>query len=363
VTIRSGRHTKRTAFAVALLLAALVGVVVVIAGGGSKPGRPQATGVPASPGTLGGARPWFAPYVDLTLTPVPPFQASEGNPSRRVVLGFILSGSGDPCTPAWGGLSTLDQAATLNTQITEAQAAHEQVLVSFGGAQGSDLAVGCADLTKLEAAYQAVLARYSLSAIDLDVEGPASLNPTVTARRAQAIAAVQRARATTGKPLAVWLTLTVSPSGLEPSGLAALQQMLQAGVTLAGVNVLAFDYGPLAGQTVLNASESALTATAAQLQTLYRTNHIRAGPDGVWSQLGATIMEGRTDTAGQVWDISDARMLYEFAVIHHLGRLSEWSLGRDQPCSGSPPQPSDSCSGVPQQPLEFSENLLGHGAP
>jgi chitinase len=363
VTIRSGRHTKRAAIAVALLLAALVVIVSVIAGGGgSKPARPQAAVVGASPGTVAGARPWFAPYVDLTLSPVPRFQSPAGNPSGHVVLGFVLGGAGDPCTPAWGGVSTLDQAATLGAQITEAQAAHEQVLVSFGGAQGSDLAVGCTDLTKLEGAYQAVIAHYSLNAIDLDVEGPASLNPTVAARRAEAIAAVQRGRVTAGEPLAVWLTLTVSPSGLEPSGVAALQQMLLAGVKLAGVNVMAFDYGPLAGRTVLSASESGLTATAAQLQRLYRSNHIRAGPDGVWSQLGATIMEGRTDTAGQVWDMSDARALYEFAFAHHLGRLSEWSLGRDQPCSGAPPQPSGSCSGVAQQPLEFAQNLLGRAA-
>ena len=361
--MRSGRHTKRTAIAVALLLAALVGIVIVIAGGGSNPTRPQTTGVPASRGTLVGARPWFAPYVDLTLAPVPRFQAPAGNPSGHVVLGFILASAGDPCTPTWGGISTLGQAATLNAQITEAQAVHEQVLVSFGGAQGSDLAIGCSEPTKLAAAYQAVVARYSLSAIDLDVEGAASLDPVVTARRAEAIAAVQRGRVTAGKPLAVWLTLTVSPSGLEASGVSSIQQMLRAGVNLAGVNVMAFDYGPLAGRTILTASEDALTGTAAQLQRLYWANHIRAGPTSVWAQLGATIMEGRTDAAGQVWGISDARALYQFALAHHLGRLSEWSLGRDQPCSGAPPQPSHSCSGVTQQPLEFSENLLGRAAP
>jgi len=362
VTIRSERHTKWTALAVALLLAALVVIVSLIAGGGSK-SAPQTAGAPASRGAAVGARPWFAPYVDLTLTPVPRFQASAANPSGHVVLGFITAGAGDPCTPAWGGLATLQKAAALNTQITQAQAAHEQVLVSFGGAQGSDLAVGCTDPAKLQDAYQAVVARYSLNAIDLDVEGPGSLSPTVSARRAQAIAAVQRGRVTAGKPLGVWLTLTVSPSGLEPSGVAAVEQMLLAGVKLAGVNVMAFDYGPLPGDTMLSASESALTATAVQLQRLYRSNHIRAGPDGVWSQLGATIMEGRTDTAGQVWDLSDARALYEFAFAHHLGRLSEWSLGRDQPCLGAPPQPSDSCSGVNQQPLEFSHDLLGRAAP
>lgn len=364
LTVRSRSRSRWSALALGLLIAAIVVLVVsVINGGGSKHARSQTTPVAASHEALVGAAPWFAPYVDLTVASVPRFQDLAANPSRRVVLGFILADAHDRCAPAWGGLSTLDQAGTVNTWISQAQAADEQVLVSFGGATGADLAVSCGASTELQGAYQAVIDRYNLSAIDLDVEGPASLNSAVSARRAQAIAAVQRAQTAAGKQLAVWLTLTVSPSGLEPAGVAAIQQMLQAGVKVAGVNVLAFDYGPLGGQTLLSASESALNRTGAQLQGLYRTHNIDTGHDGVWPKLGATIMEGRTDTAGQVWNISDARALYAFAVTHHLGRLSEWSLGRDRACSGAPSQPSDSCSGVSQRPLEFSENLLGHDAP
>ena len=144
--------------------------------------------------------------------------------------------------------------------------------------------------------------------------------------------------------------------------MAAIHQMLIAGVKLAGVNVMTFDYGPLAGQTMVSASESALTATAGQLQGLYQSNHISLGAHGVWPDLGATIMEGRTDTAGQVWTVSDAHTLYTFALAHHLGRLFEWSLSRDQECPSTQPQPNDYCSGVPQQLLEFSENLLGRDA-
>ncbi len=359
LTVRSGSRRRWSAIALALLIAAVVLVVSVIDGGGSKNAHSQATLVGSSHGKSVGPLPWFAPYVDLTLSSVPRFQDSASNPGRDVVLGFIVAGAHDRCTPTWGGLSTLAQAATLNTSISQAQVADERVLVSFGGAEGSDLAVSCADPTELEGAYETVVDRYNLSTIDLDIEGPASLNSTVAARRAEAIGAVQRARMKAGKPLAVWLTLTVSPSGLEPVGVAAIQQMLLAGVKIAGVNVLAFDYGPLAGETVLSASESALAATAVQLQSLYRSHHIGAGPDGVWPELGATIMEGRTDSPGQVWNISDARALYGFAITHHLGRLSEWSLGRDQACSGAQRQPSDSCSGVSQRPLEFSENLVG----
>jgi len=346
--------TKLT-IGLALLIAAAVVLLVVVNRDGGKD-------TPAHP-ALVGAAPWFAPYADVTLATVPQFQDPAANPSRHVVLGFIVDGTHNPCTPSWGGLLTLDQAGTLNARIRQAQADHERVLVSFGGEQGSELAVSCTSPPQLDSAYRAVIRRYNLSAIDLDIEGSPSLSPAVNARRAGAIDAVQQAQAKAGKPLAVWLTLAVSPAGLEPTAVAAIRQMLLAGVKIAGVNVMTFDYGPLAGQTILSASESALIDTAGQLQNVYHTNRISLGAQGVWPDLGATIMEGRTDTAGQVWNIADAASFYRFAVAHHLGRLFEWSLSRDQECSGAQPQPSDDCSGVPQRSLEFSENLLGRAAP
>jgi chitinase len=351
VTVRSRTRTRWAAIALAPLIVAVFLLVSLSHPGGRRATPPPATAVAAPP--------WFAPYVDLTLTPGPRFQTSGADPSRHVVLGFIIAGAHSRCTPTWGGVSALGQATALNAQIAQAQTAHERVIVSFGGAAGSDLAVGCTSPAKLEAAYATVVNHYGVSTIDLDVEGPASLSSAVAARRAHAIAALQQDRVTAGKPLAVWLTLTVSPNGLEPSGMSAIQQMLEAGVKLAGVNVLAFDYGPLTGRTMVSASESALTATANQLQTLNRANRIRPGAYGVWSQLGATIMEGHTDIVGQVWTLADARALERFAIAHHLGRLSEWSLGRDAPCSGAPPQPTAYCSGVLQKPLEFSKAFLG----
>lgn len=338
-----------------LLIAAVVALVVVINGAGGKGAQPHTLPV--------GSAPWFAPYADVTLATVPQFQDPRANPSRHVVLAFIVAGTRARCTPTWGGLLTLDRAATVNTRISQAQAANKQVVVSFGGEQGSELAVSCTDPTQLESGYQTVVRRYSLSTIDLDIEASPSLTPTVTARRAQALAAVQQAQAQAGRPLAVWLTLAVSPAGLEPTAVAAIEQMLLAGVKIAGVNVMTFDYAPLAGgQTILGASENALTVTGPQLQRLYQGHHIDLGTLGVWAHLGATIMEGRTDTEGQVWNRSDAQALYKFALAHRLGRLSEWSLSRDQACSGTQPQPSDTCSGVSQAPLAFSETLLGRSS-
>jgi len=323
---------KRIApIALVLVLGAVAGGCLVSGGGKSA----TATGST----TATGAAPWYAPYVDASLT-MPKF------PGRQVVLGFI---TGNGCTPTWNG-TPLARATAINTRIEQTQALSDQVIASFGGETGPEPAVSCSDPTQLAASYQTVVSRYNLRTIDLDIEGSASLDPTVNARRAVAIATVQKAQAKAGTGLAVWLTLAVTPSGLLPDSLAVVREMVSAGVTISGVNVMTFDYGPLGGQTVLSASERALTSTAAQIQSLGLHS---------WSELGATLMEGHTDTAGQVWNLSDAQAFWTFAYTHRLGRLSEWSLLRDQQCSGTPPQPSNACSGVTQQPQQFSE-ILGN---
>ncbi len=317
---------------------ALVLVLGAIATGCSRHGGSKsATGTASTTAT--GAAPSYAPYVDASLT-MPKF------PSRQMVLSFITANG---CTPTWNG-TPLAQATAINTRIQQTQARSDQVIASFGGETGPEPAVSCSDPTHLAASYQTVVSRYNLSTIDLDIERSASLDPTVNARRAVAIATVQKAQANAGKKLAVWLTLAVTPSGLLPDSLAVIQQMMSAGVTISGVNVMTFDYGPLGGQTVLSASESALTSTAAQIQSLGLKS---------WSELGATIMEGHTDSAGQSWNLSDAQAFWTFAYRHRLGRLSEWSLLRDQQCVRTPPQPSNLCSGVTQDAQQFSQ-ILGN---
>src|ERR1700760_1801561 len=42
--------------------------------------------------TTASVAPWFAPYVDVTLTPTYAFQSPAANPVGNVALGFIVSG-------------------------------------------------------------------------------------------------------------------------------------------------------------------------------------------------------------------------------------------------------------------------------
>ena len=191
---------------------ALVLVLGAVATGCSLNGGGKSATATAST-TATGAAPWYAPYVDASLT-MPKF------PSRQVVLSFI---TGNGCTPTWNG-TPLAQATAINTRIQQTQALSDQVIASFGGKTGPEPAVSCSDPTQLAASYQTVVSRYNLSTIDLDIEGSASLNSTVNARRAVAIATVQKAQAKAGRGLAVWLTLAVTPSGLLPDSLAVVQR-------------------------------------------------------------------------------------------------------------------------------------------
>lgn len=56
------------------------------------------------------AVPVYAPYVDVTQTPIYPFQMPSANPVAGVYLAFIVSDPSQPCTPSWGAYYTLEQA-------------------------------------------------------------------------------------------------------------------------------------------------------------------------------------------------------------------------------------------------------------
>ena len=45
---------------------------------------------------------WFAPYVDVTLTPTYQFQSASADAARQTVLGFVVAAPGAGCTPELG---------------------------------------------------------------------------------------------------------------------------------------------------------------------------------------------------------------------------------------------------------------------
>lgn len=315
--------------------------------------------------------PWFAPYVDTTLTPTLPFQDASVNPSREVLLGFVVADPASACTPSWGGAYSLDGASgalDLDRRIAQLRQAGGQVLVSFGGQRNSELAVGCRDETALAAAYLGVVQRYQVQTIDLDLEGSALQDLPSLTRRARAIKAIQDAIRSSGGKLAVWLTLPSSASGLDGNALAAVSAMLDAHVDLTGVNLLAMDFGS-ANQPEKDMGAAvvrALTASHDELVRTYSKAGVKLNSRNAWSRLGATAMIGQNDVPKETFNLADAAKLVSFANQNGLARVSIWSLNRDSQCGSSFARLgvlSSACSGVAQEALQFTRLFGGlHGS-
>lgn len=305
---------------------------------------------------------WFAPYVDVTLSPAFPFQSTSADPARQAVLGFVVAAPGQPCTPSWGGAYTLaaaGQSLALGSRIAQLQRDGAQAIVSFGGQRHTSLDAGCTSTPRLAAAYRSVIGRYRLTTIDLDVEGAALGDFAASQRRAAAMAAVERAARASHRQLRVWLTLPVEPSGLQDNALSVIRLMLRDRVQLAGINLMTMDFSqpPAAGRSLLGQAESALTASHAQLASLLPRYGLHLQPQQIWQWLGATVMIGQNDVRAERFTIADARGLTRFAARHHLGRVSMWSLNRDAQCGSSFPETgllSNTCSGTAQPRLGFS---------
>ena len=312
------------------------------------------------------AKPWFAGYVDVTATPSYAFEVPVSKAARDVVLSFVVSDADDACTPSWGSVYTLDEAATsLDLDRRVARLAQEggEAIVSFGGQANDELATNCTDPNALEQAYASVVDRYDSSTIDVDLEGEALTAASAT-RRAEALATLQEARRAAGKPLAIWLTLPVTPDGLTTDGTDAVAAFLAAGVDLTGVNAMTMDYGDSRGtDTMLDASTAALTATHRQLGILYKTAGVSLTDRTLWAKIGATPMIGQNDVAGEVFSLAAAKALNTWADTNGLARMSMWAMNRDATCGpnyADVTRVSDACSGVEQGSDSFA-TVLGKG--
>ena len=312
------------------------------------------------------AKSWAVPYVDVTLTPTFQFQDPTANPANDVALGFVVADPKNSCTPSWGGAYTLDGAASsleLDRRIDQLRQAGGDITLSLGGLNNSELAVACTDQARLTGAYRQLVKRYDIKTLDLDIEGTAVADRASLQRRVAAVAAVQKERESAGKSLAVWLTLPVTPDGLTDDGVAVVRGMLEGGVAVRGVNVMTMDFNNGdAHPDMLALSTSALTGTHKQISDLYLRLGQKLTSPQVWSRIGATPMIGQNDVDTERFTLDDARGLAKFAVDNGLGRVSMWSLNRDDSCRGTFANVvvhANTCSGVDQDALAFSKVFAG----
>ncbi len=338
----------------------LFGALAILAGGSFLWGKSAVKKSQARSNDM-----FAAPYVDATLTPILHFEDSSEVQANNVVLGFIVADSKDGCSPSWGtyyGLDAASRALDMDRRVANLKQRGGQAVVSFGGALNAELATACQDTDKLTSAYQAVIDRYSLKAIDFDIEGAALSNTDANARRSDAINRLQQQN----KDLKVWLTVPVEPAGMNQPTTDMITQALTDKVDLAGINVMTMDYGNSKGpQTSMKeATQLALTSTWSQLDGLYKRAGTPKSEGELWAMIGATPMIGQNDVPDESFSLDDARWLNDYAHRMGMGRISFWSANRDAQCGGNSSNSyvSNTCSGVRQDAHQFTQILMDGGS-
>ncbi|MEC3994340.1 cellulose binding domain-containing protein [Actinacidiphila sp. DG2A-62] len=319
----------------------------------TSPAQPtqQPTGTPAptptgSTGTGSGssASGGFSPYVDTSLYPAYDLTgAMKADGVKQFNLAFVTAGGG--CTPKWGGVSDLGGDAVA-AQIGAVRSAGGDVRVSFGGANGTELAAACSSATDLAAAYGKVVDQYKLTKVDFDIEGAALPDAAANTRRAQAVAQLQKSHS----GLEVSFTLPAMPTGLTQDGINLLSSAKSNGVAIHAVNIMAMDYGSSFTGDMGQYAIDGATATQAQVKSVLGISDADA-----WKKIAVTPMIGVNDVSTETFTVADARELADFAASEHLAWLSMWSATRDKQCDGGAQTwASATCSSVTQGAGDFA---------
>ena len=290
-----------------------------------------------------------APYEYLGWgEPQAPTSVMAAGGVSDLTLAFMLSHG--RCNPEWDGSRALaggsDEAA-----IAAIRAAGGDVVVSFGGWSGSKLGSSCKTPQALAGAYQKVIDAYSLHAIDIDIEHGEFTSKTTRKRVVAALQLIQQAN----PGIEISVTFGTGLEGPEADGQSLIADAAAIGFQPSAWTVMPFDFGtPVADMG--HASIAAAEGLARELASRYGLTAAAA-----YAHTGISSMNGQTDEGDETVSYADFHTIFAFAQQHHLARFTFWSVNRDRPCQG-PAHGSDSCSGIAQQPYEFTA-LVGqyHG--
>ncbi|MEV4145440.1 ricin-type beta-trefoil lectin domain protein [Amycolatopsis sp. NPDC049691] len=268
---------------------------------------------PSTAAAAGGAFPahYAAPYLQISDADAGQLAADmNATGTKFYTLAFLTPQSG--CTPVWEANGT--GVGSFKSQISALQAAGGNVIPSFGGAEGGELAQTCTNTAGLTAAYANVVNTYGTPRLDFDIEGGVLTDTASNQRRNSALAALQQQN----PAVQVDYTLAVDPTGIPSNELDLLRDAKSKGVKVSVVNLMVMDFYD--GQPVLSDALSAARASASQLSSLYGISTSAA-----YAMMGLTPIAGRNDDGAQ-FSQSDAQQLETFAAQNGVAELSFWEL-------------------------------------
>lgn len=283
----------------------------------------------------------FAPYAYLTGPH--PFSIADcykASGQKYFTLAFIIAGHGGE--PAWDGTTPIDPHHPYYLdQIQAVRAAGGDVIVSFGGAAGKEIALVTPDEPSLKAKYDLLITTYHLTWLDFDIEGNATANHAANERRTRVLAELQKEH----PGLRISYTLAGDPDGLSPDSQSLLKLAKADGLTVKSVDVMVMDFGPHWAKGKTESAVSIATADAVHKQ-------VDAIDPSVTVGLCALI--GIADEKGEVFTQTDGRVLEQYAASQPwVSSLSYWCINRDTARPAMKDE-FETTAGIPQQPWDFA---------
>jgi hypothetical protein len=306
----------------------------------------------------------YAPYFETWTTDSLTTTAQQSG-ARDFTLAFLETQGKHSCTLAWNGTKTETiSSGRYLSDIASLRALGGDVIPSFGGFSadqgGTEIADSCQDVNAIASAYESVITTYDVSRLDMDVEARSLTRSAGIDRRNKALKLVEDWAAANGRPFQVSYTLPTTPNGLEPLGLAVLQNAVANGTRVDVVNIMTFDYYDRVTKDMGAAAISAAQGLFGQLRTLYPSRTAAQ----LWAMEGNTILPGIDDypRKTEVTYPADAQKLLDFAKTNGINTLSIWAIQRDNGgCPGT--TDSNSCSGIAQNPWDFTHLLAPFTGP
>jgi hypothetical protein len=282
----------------------------------------------------------FAPYMyvgtgdNFKLT-----DCDDACGQKFYTLAFIISDKSN--NPAWDGRIPLEKNFYAE-QIAAIRARDGDVIMSFGGEAGKEIALVETDVATLTEKYQSVIDRHHFTWLDFDIEGDAlEKHPDASERRNAAIAKLQAKN----PGLIISYTLPVNPHGISEASQQLLADAKAKGVKVHSANIMVMDFGPhfSAGKKMSDVAIASAVKTREQI--------LKIDPA---IQIGLTPDIGHNDEKSEIFSLADARALNDWAIKQPwVCSVSFWCSNRDAARPGR--RHSDTNSGIAQQPWDFTK--------
>lgn len=282
--------------------------------------------------------PYLMPFAD---NPPDPAAVIRATGQRTFQLAYLVAPTGGGCRPTWNGTRDAGTDPDAAALIARIRSSGGDVGISVGGYVGTTLGQVCPTPQATAAAYQSVVTRHRLRAIDFDIEASGYANPRAVRNELGAAQILQR----DNPRLFVSVTTTGTANGVGRLGERVL--------------TVAKDLGFMPDDFSITPFGDAVAGTAAQIRALdgfHATLMATFGLDSAtaFTREGVVLLNGRSED-GTTYPPPAFQDVLTYAVVNHLARFSFRSVNRDRPCTAADGSGvSGVCSGVPQVAFAFT---------